>query len=215
MAQEESAKIPHATHEGTTVINGIGIKSYVLDNGIRVLNRTGFLRALGRTGKAKGGRAYDKEFQVPVFLSANNLKPFIGKDLLENSTPIVFKNVKGANSIGYKAELLPSICNVFLDADEDNALLPNQSHIAKRCKILIRGLATIGIIALIDEATGYQEVRDRLALQKILDKYLLKEYAAWAKRFPDEFYELMFRLNGWQVQRNGCQKTWCGWQVYQ
>jgi hypothetical protein len=58
--------------------------------------------------------------------------------------------------------------------------------------------SSAGIIALIDEVTGYQEIRDREALQQILDKYLRKEYAAWAKRFPDDFYREMFRLRGWQ-----------------
>src|SRR2546421_1440471 len=55
--------------------------------------------------------------------------------------------------------------------------------------------------SLVDEATGYQEVRDRLALQEILDKFLRKEFAAWAKRFPDEFYKEMFRLRDWQWQQ--------------
>jgi len=64
----------------------------------------------------------------------------------------------------------------------------------------MRGLAHVGIIALIDDVTGYQEIRDRLALQAILDAYLRKELAAWAKRFPDEFYQQMFRLRGWQWQ---------------
>ena len=41
-------------------------------------------------------------------------------------------------------------------------------------------------MALVDEATGYR--RDRLALQAILDKFLEKEFAAWAKRFPNWFY---------------------------
>jgi hypothetical protein len=59
-------------------------------------------------------------------------------------------------------------------------------------------LAAVGIVALVDEATGYQEVRDKLALQAILDKFLQKEFAAWAKRFPDEFYQQIFRLRGWQ-----------------
>jgi hypothetical protein len=59
-------------------------------------------------------------------------------------------------------------------------------------------LAHVGIIALIDEATGYQEVRDRQALQEILDKYLRKEFAAWAKCFPEEFYKQIFRLRQWQ-----------------
>lgn len=191
-------KILNATHEGILTINEFKIKSYVLENGVRVLNRIEFIRAIGRTGKAKGGRGYDREFKVPVFLSANNLRPFIDNELLQNSKPIIFKDAKGAKSIGYKAELLPSVCNVFLDAHDKNALSENQLHIADRCKILIRGLATVGIIALVDEATGYQEIRDKKALQQILDKYLLKEYAKWAKRFPDEFYIEMFRLKGWQ-----------------
>jgi hypothetical protein len=32
----------------------------------------------------------------------------------------------------------------------------------------------------------------------LLDRYLRKELAAWAKRFPDEFYKEMFRLRGWR-----------------
>ena len=56
----------------------------------------------------------------------------------------------------------------------------------------------MGIIALVDEATGYQEVRDRLALQAILEKYISRELMPWTKRFPDEFYKEMFRLRDWQ-----------------
>ncbi len=195
-----------ATHEGILKIGGIEIKSYVLEDGTRVLNRIEFLRAIGRTGKAKGGRQYDQEFQLPVFLTSNNLKPFITKELIENSAPIPFQGTKGGKNIGYKAELLPIVCNVFLDATDAKALSLNQVHIAERCKILIRGLATVGIIALVDEATGYQEIRDRKALEKILEKYLLKEHAKWAKRFPDSFYQEMFRLNNWQYNPSGAKR---------
>lgn len=69
-----------------------------------------------------------------------------------------------------------------------------QEHIVEQCKILLRGFAEVGITALVDEATGYQEVRDRLALQKILDKYITNEWAKWTKTFPDEFYKELFRL---------------------
>jgi hypothetical protein len=188
------AKILKATHEGPIEIGGFEIKSYNLDNGERVLSRIDFLRALGRTGKAKGGRAYDAEFKLPVFLTAKNLKPYVNKDLIENSKPVIFKDLKGVQSIGYKAELLPSVCYVFMDAAEKSELHQNQIHIVQKCKILVRGFATIGIIALIDQATGYQEVRDRQALQKILDKYITDEWAKWTKTFSDEFYQQLFRL---------------------
>jgi hypothetical protein len=59
-------------------------------------------------------------------------------------------------------------------------------------------LAKLGIVGLVDEATGYQYVRDKQALQSMLDAYLRHELAAWAKRFPDEFYRQIFRLRGWE-----------------
>ena len=194
-------KTPKATHEGIIEINGFQLKSYNLETGERVLSRIDFLRALGRKGKAKGGRKYDAEFELPVFLTAKSLEPYISEELKRNSAPIKFKDSKGLESIGYKAELLPSVCYVFIDAFEAGALKDNQLHIATQCKILVRGFATVGIIALVDAATGFEKIRKQEALQEILDKYLRKEYAAWAKCFPDEFYEEMFRLKGWILDK--------------
>lgn len=190
-------KVCRATHVGDLNIGDIAIKSAVLDDGRRVLNRTTFIRAIGRTGKAKGGRRYDDEFSMPVFLTAQNLQPFIGDELREYLEPVIYR-FKNSEMIGYRAELLPLTCGVFLDAEEAGELQPNQQHIADTCKILIRGFATVGIIALVDEATGYQEERDRDALHKILEAYIAKELLPWTKRFPDEFYQELFRLRGWQ-----------------
>jgi hypothetical protein len=67
----------------------------------------------------------------------------------------------------------------------------------------MKALAHVGIAGLVDEATGYQEVRDKRALQAILDSFLRTELAAWAKRFPDEFYEHIFRLRGWTWKGRG------------
>ena len=114
------------------------------------------------------------------------------------SSQIEFRPLRGARAFGYSADLLPNVCDVFLDAEKKGALLAGQKHIAERAHILIRGLAHVGIVALIDEATGYQDVRDRQALQAILDAFLRKELAAWASRFPNEFYQEIFRLRGWE-----------------
>jgi hypothetical protein len=197
------APLPRATHEGPLNLAGVELQCAVLGDGTRVLSRAGFIRAIGRTGKAKGGRKYDREFEVPVFLTADNLKPFIPPELSENSRPIQYRTLSGTIALGYRWELLPLVCNVFLDAKDDGKLAPNQRHIADQCKILSRAFASVGLAALIDEATGYQEVRDRKALQEILDLYLRKEFAAWAKRFPDEFYRQIYRLKNW---------TWPGMQ---
>lgn len=172
------------------------IACYVLNDGTRVLARVGFLKAIGRTGKAKGGRAYDDEFKVPVFLTAANLRPFVSEDLLRNSEPIIF-TAGGIKVIGYRAELLPQVCEVFMDAQAAGVLQPNQLHIAETCKLLHRGFAKVGIIGLVDEATGYQGFRPQDALQAYLEQLISKELAAWVKRFPDEFYENIYKLHKW------------------
>ena len=103
-------RILKATHEAEDLkIGGICIPCAVLEDGTRVLSRIGFLRAIGRTGKAKGGRKYDAEFKTPVFLTAANLKPFIPEDLEENSRPILWTPKNGGNSIGYHSQLVPFI----------------------------------------------------------------------------------------------------------
>lgn len=188
---------PEAVRDGILKIGDAEFQCYVLNNNTRVLSRASFVRAIGRTGKVKGGRGYDSELQTPVFLTANNLKPFFPNDLEANSTPVLFTH-KGIEIIAYKAELLPAVCDVFADALAAGKLKPNQTHIAEQCRILNRGLTRIGIIGLVDEATGFQEVRDRQALQEILNRYLRKELAAWAQRFPDDFYKEIFRLRNWE-----------------
>lgn len=189
-------KLPKATHSGTIDLNGFSIECYNLNNGERVLSRIGFLRALGRTGKAKGGRKYDDEFQTPVFLTANNLKEFIPNDLLENSKPILFQDLNGVQSIGYKAELLPTVCFVFMDAQEKGKLKQSQLHIAEQAKKIVRAFATLGIIALVDEATGYQYDREKHELQAILKAFISDEILDWQKAFHLNFYKEIFRLWG-------------------
>ena len=64
--------------------------------------------------------------------------------------------------------------------------------------MLVRSLAKVGIVALVDEATGFQAERDRDALHRLLSAYLVEERLAWAKRFPDEFYRQIYRLKDWK-----------------
>jgi hypothetical protein len=194
---DNSEHLPVATHFGNLKIGDITLPCAVLEDDRRVLTRAAFIKALGRTGKAKGGRDYDDDLETPVFVTAQNLQPYIPGDLLSSETAIRFRRGKQVY-IGYEAELLPKICYVFIDAEDAGALTLNQKAIAKQCRILVRGFATVGVIALIDEATGYQYERDRNALHKILEAYIAKELLPWTRRFPNEFYQEMFRLRNWQ-----------------
>lgn len=189
---------PKAEHTGQLHLGDVVIDCAVLPDGTRVLSERGVGRALRRRGGLYQ-RSSDSEggAKLPFYISSKALIPFISNELkvaLENQ--IVYRQ-SGGVAHGIEATALPKICEAWLKARDAGALIKSQLPVATRAEILMRGLAHIGITALVDEATGYEEVREKQALQAILDQYLRKELAAWAKRFPDEFYDQMFRLKGW------------------
>ena len=206
--------MPRATHEGELTIAGFSLRCAVLDDGRRVLSERGVLRALGIRPSGnlfESALLHEGAGRLPMFVGQTNLRPFIDNELLVMLTqPIIYRpsgsRGGGRPNRGLEASLIPKVCEVWLRARDSKALHVRQSGIAARADSLMRGLARTGIIALVDEATGYQEVRDRLALQKILDAYLSRELAAWAKRFPDEFYDEIFRLRGWVWKRKGSRR---------
>ncbi|NTW19554.1 MAG: hypothetical protein HEQ12_00955 [Aphanizomenon flos-aquae DEX188] len=197
-----SKEILKATHSGAIKIGDISIKCAVLEDHRRVITHQSFSYAIGRAGRERGGEGPSNE-GIASFLNANNLQPFVDEELKQLGKAVRFKPSNPTSghqgeAYGYSAELLPKVCNVYLSARDAGKLLPGQEHIARQCDILIRGLAVVGIVALVDEATGYQKERDRNELQKILEKYIAKELLPWIKTFPDEYYQELFRLKNWQ-----------------
>ncbi|WP_308620111.1 P63C domain-containing protein [uncultured Desulfovibrio sp.] len=191
-----------ATHKGKlSILDGVQLECAVLENGTRVFSERAATKALGgkRGGSHWRRKKENGELNLPVYLSAKNLLGFIDpslKDAIIN--PIIYES-SGGKKVGYgiEATLLPRVCEVYLRARDAGALLPTQMHIVERADILIRSFAKVGIIALVDEATGYQEEREKDALNKLLSLYLSEERLKWAKRFPDSFYMEIYRLNKW------------------
>lgn len=187
------AHIPAAAFSGVLKIGETEIDCFVLDDTRRVLSGRGIARAMKRKGG--GGSAMKR------LIESKWLKPHMSADLNSTlDTPIMFTISEGVQpAFGYDALILPEICNAILDAADALELSPSQQVTATQAKILSRAFATVGIVSLVDEATGYQEVRDRDALHAILDKYIRwHDLAEWAKTFDDQFYEQLFRLKGWQ-----------------
>jgi hypothetical protein len=202
VAEEDgSTRLPRATHSGELKIGSISIPCAVLEDGTRVVTQRGMFVALGMNkNPSKGQTAIDNR---PGFLAAKNLNAFISKDLERSWNPIPFRlprgsgGYKGNIAFGYDAKILPMVCHVYQDAKEAGKLTERQDHIFKAAKIIERGFSVVGIVALVDEATGYQEVRDRLALQEVLRQYITGALFEWSKTFPMEFYKQIFRLKGW------------------
>lgn len=128
------------------------------------------------------------------YLNQKTLETFIYKDKsLDHYNPI--ECYKGNQKINdYEATILADICEAFLEARNNINLSTRQKIIADQCEILIRGFARVGIVALIDEATGYQYESERFELQKILTAYVSEEILKWQLTFRDDFYKEIFRL---------------------
>jgi hypothetical protein len=183
--------LPVAKHKGPMRIGEAKIMAFVLDDGRRMLSGRSVTNGLGLTGRGAG---------MSRFLNSESLKPFISDKLREALTqPTMFVVSSGLPSAtGYEASVLPELCHTITDAWEANALHPSLAKTVDNAKMLIRGFSTVGIIALVDEATGYQAERERDALQELLAMYINPKLLPWAKTFGDDFYKEIFRLRGWK-----------------
>ncbi|MFB5089494.1 P63C domain-containing protein [Psychrobacillus sp. PGGUH221] len=218
----DEQKILKATHFGKLNLGEKELTCAVLEDGSRIISRSAVFRAFGRTkrGRKKGEIRVANMPELPSFIDANNLAKYINgevKEFLFN--PVVYKAQNGREVEGYKAELIPLMCDVYLSARMDNVLTKQQENLAIASEILVRSLSKLGIVALVDEATGYQAERDKDDLQRLLSKYISKELLPWTKRFPDEFYQEMFRLREWNYptpsgQRPGIVGTYTNQFVY-
>ncbi|ORL40591.1 hypothetical protein A6F59_14880 [Prescottella equi] len=170
------------------------IECYVLEDGTRVVSQASFMQAIGRHPRGGGPASGDEP--LPPFLQTKSIRNYLTDEIIEGSKPIAFTLPRGGRARGYRAELLPVVCEIYLMARQDGVLPPNQEHVAKKAEILVRGLARVGIIALVDEATGYQEMRAKDALEQILETYVAKELQAWVRTFPEDYYREIFRLRG-------------------
>lgn len=186
-----------ATHSGDLKLGDSIIKAFVLEpiNGQepeRLLSGRAVTKAFRLTGRGQG---------MVRFLNSERIRKNMSERLVQAiREPVRFTTSSTGlvPALGYKSWVLPELCNAILDANDEKTLPGNQIKMVTAAKILSRGLAITGITALIDEATGYQDVRDRLALQKILDKYISKEMLAYVRMFPEDFYKQMWRLMGWE-----------------
>jgi hypothetical protein len=195
-------ELPRAEYEGEFPLGNARIACAVLPNGARIITQATFLRALGRSRSPKAGTGVLSTVDgLPSFLQAEALQPFISDDLLQSTSPIFYRTKSGGKGVGYDARLLPQVADVYLQMRD--AALQQAGKVPSRYQpmvhaadILVRALANVGIIALVDEATGFQRDRASDALAAILEAFIAKELRPWVRTFPSDFYEHLFRLRG-------------------
>lgn len=108
---------------------------------------------------SSGGTGGDR---LAKFVAGDRLKAFVSDHLRGvTQNPIKFITTDGLLAYGYEATVLADICEAVLAARSEGLLQKQQEHIAAKCEILVRGFARVGIVALVDEATGFQYDRPR------------------------------------------------------
>lgn len=198
-----------ASYQGVLNLNGFDLSCAVLDdeNRTRVFSERTIANAFGIKGSGQYWKKKKEETIIlPEYLSATYLAPYISETLIkcfEESKVYVTLNNQKARGVDVK--VLPEICDVYIQASKD----VNQENVQAAARIaytIMKGFATVGIVALVDEATGYQHDREQDTLQQILKAYIAEELLPWQKRFPDIYYKELFRLNGWDYTINGIKR---------
>ncbi|WP_082364956.1 P63C domain-containing protein [Bosea vaviloviae] len=198
-----AAAIPKAefgSDQSPLKIGDIELDCFVLNNSLRVISQRGMFRGLGVT---RGGPREDMKpdeggAELPRFATQNWIFKHLSSDLtMALRNPILFSAPGAPRGLGYPATILPEICDAILAARAAGDTTERQDGIVARAEELIRAFARVGIIALVDEATGYQEYRARDELQKILAAYVSPELLPWTQRFPQNFYAELHRVRGW------------------
>jgi hypothetical protein len=200
-AKSGGTKVPVATHgapDHPLRIPGLpDIPCYVLEDKRRVLVQRGMMDALDMKQGTAGRGAGDR---LARFLATKSLNPFVPNNLRDVIIePIKFK-AGGSMAYGYEATILADICGAVQDARRMGKLNYQQEHIAERCEMLLRGFAKVGIIALVDEATGFQYERPTTELEQQLRKFLAESLVRYVSGFPYDYLKHLCRLKGVELR---------------
>jgi hypothetical protein len=176
--------LPFSMFRGHIKIGDMELECHVLNDERRVFTQREVVRVIS------GGR---ESGNLARYLERN---PLYNNQLSAGLT-IDFK-IPGSPTIanGYEAVLLVEICEMYLEARKQKKLKSSQMKLALQAEIIMRVCAKVGIIALIDEATGFQQVRKKRALQIKLQALIAEEMQDWAEMFRPEFFFELARLEG-------------------
>ena len=190
---------PFAKYSGSLSLGDKPVDCYVLDDKNRVISMRATVKAI----------ANDDNGDLLKYVGVKSLQPYI--DSAGISSRFVEFTIPGNpnRAKGITAETFLDICSAYVSALTSGApLTEKQRGIAINCSILLSACAKTGLIALIDEATGYQYEREEDALQVKIRAFISEELHAWEKTFPDELWEEFGRLTHWQGSLQQRPKYW-------
>jgi hypothetical protein len=188
----EAGNLPEADTSGVLTIGEIGLDVYVLKDRRRVINKRAMAKALRL--QSEGGNAFMRT------MSRKGVSSVLSPELIKRiANPITFSTPRG-DADGYEAEVLIDVCDALIQARNELKLAPSQAFLAMQAEIIVRSAAKIGITALVDEATGYQD-KTKDEYRKLFEKFIKEEFSQWEKEFPNKFFDMIYRLYGLKRQQ--------------
>ena len=186
--------LPAATHQGVLQIGDVGVEVYRLRDNRRMISKRAMAKALNL--KSQGGNAFLRS------MTRKGIRAAIDHPLWEKiENPQNFLRVgmdSGASAAvvdGYEGTVLIDVCLAIIDAKKKNSLVASQEFLAIQAEIIIRSAAKLGIIALIDEAVGFEDKgKDEYRLK--FQQFIRSEWAQWEQEFPDKFADMLYKLYG-------------------
>ena len=195
----ELDQLPIALWPGELLIGGSTLPVYVLDDGRRVISRSGASALL--TDRSAGGN-------LEAVIKVSSLSPYMPEEILDQMIEFSISGVVNRAVMGLQAETFLDICRAFVQARNEGSLTDRQVEIAAKASMFLAACAKTGLIALIDEVTGYQYERAQDALQVKINLYLEQEMRTWEKTFPDELWLEFGRLTHWKGAVHARPKYW-------
>lgn len=185
----EPEGMPKAVSQGSLSIGEVVIDVYVLSDRRRLIHKRGMARALGL--KSEGGNAFMKT------ITSKGLGSVISDELKQKiANPIEFKPLIGDPAHGFTAEVFIEVCDAIIDAHKQKKLSASQSFLGLQAEFIVRSAAKIGIIGLIDEATGFIADKRREEYRELWTQFIRDECRAYEAEFPERFFESLYRLYG-------------------
>jgi hypothetical protein len=186
-------ELPKAIGEGILHIGDVALECYVLQDRRRLFHKRGLAKALKM--KSGGGNVFMRT------INRKGLGSVIPQNLRDKfDKPIVFNSMGGDPAHGYEGTTLIEICDAIWEARKQGRLTKSQEFLGVQAEIIMRASAKIGIIALIDEATGFILDKRREQYRELFQQFIREEFATWKKEFPDEFFDMLYRL--YNLKRN-------------
>jgi hypothetical protein len=150
---------------------------YVLDGGTRVLSKRGLVALLSNGAET------------------TNLDRFLERLPSEYAHLAAWPNFafnlpQGRVGQAVEVDAVIAICIAYDELDDADQLRANQRHLARGARRLLRAAAKVGLTALVDEATGYDAVRQRGDLAKLFRDSL----GAWEETFTPALVRELCRL---------------------